>query len=146
MNDMINRRNFLNKAGMGMGMLGLSMLSAEETKHNPLKARSPHMRAKAKRVIHIFANGGASQVDTFDPKPMLEKYDGKNLPIHLKTERQTAGAYASRFKFKKYGQSGIPISELFSHLGQHADEMCVVRSMHTNVPNHEPSQIGRAHV
>ena len=136
--DMINRRNFLSQAGMGMGMLGLSqLLSGEQT--DPFKPKAAHFKPKAKRVIHIFANGGASHVDTFDPKPMLEKYDGKKLPIHLKTERQTAGAYASRFKFKKYGQSGIPISELFSHLGEHADELCVVRSMYTNVPNHEPS-------
>jgi hypothetical protein len=134
----MDRRNFLSRAGMGMGMLGLSQIFAGESS-DPFKPRAPHFAAKAKRVIHIFANGGASQVDTFDPKPLLEKYDGKKIPVHFKTERQTGGAYASRFKFKKYGQSGIPISSLFSELGQHADELCVVRSMHTNVPNHEPS-------
>lgn len=114
MNEFINRRNFLNRAGMGMGMLGMGMLSADEKKHNPLKAKSPLMLPKAKRVIHIFCNGGASHIDTFDPKPLLDKYAGKKLPVHFKTERETGGAYPSPFKFKKYGQSGIPISEIFS--------------------------------
>ena len=140
MSEFVNRRDFLSKAGMGMGMLGLSQLvSAAEKKHNPLKARSPHMKAKAKRVIHIFCNGGASHIDTFDPKPLLEKYAGKKLPTHYKTERETGGAYPSPFKFKRYGKSGIPISEIFSELGEHADDLCLVRSMTTNVPNHEPS-------
>lgn len=139
MKEFIDRRDFLSKAGIGMGMLGLSMLSAEEKKHNPLKARSPHMKPKAKRVIHIFCNGGASHIDTFDPKPLLDKYAGKKLPVHFKTERETGGAYPSPFKFKNYGESGIPISEIFQHMGKHADDLCVVRSMHTNVPNHEPS-------
>lgn len=138
MDDFINRRNFLSRAGMGMGMLGMGMLSSDEKKHNPLKAKSPFMLPKAKRVIHIFCNGGASHIDTFDPKPLLDKYAGKKLPVHFKTERETGGAYPSPFKFKKYGQSGIPISEIFSELGEHADNLCVVRSMHTNVPNHEP--------
>lgn len=139
MKDFIDRRDFLSKAGIGMGMLGLSLLNAEEKKHNPLKARSPHMKPKAKRVIHIFCNGGASHIDTFDPKPLLDKYAGKKLPVHFKTERETGGAYPSPFKFKNYGESGIPISEIFQHMGKHADDLCVVRSMHTNVPNHEPS-------
>lgn len=125
---------------MGMGMLGLSSLvDGAEKRDNPLKARSPHLKSKAKRVIHIFANGGASQMDTFDPKPLLKKYAGKKLPVHYKTERETGGAFPSPFEFKKYGESGMEISELFSELGQHADDLCVVRSMHTNVPNHEPS-------
>lgn len=125
---------------MGMGMLGLSgLVDGAEKRDNPLKARSPHLKSKAKRVIHIFANGGASQMDTFDPKPLLKKYAGKKLPVHYKTERETGGAFPSPFEFKKYGQSGMEISELFSDLGQHADDLCVIRSMHTNVPNHEPS-------
>ncbi|MCM8532518.1 MAG: DUF1501 domain-containing protein [Lentisphaeraceae bacterium] len=140
MNNLVNRRSFLNRAGMGMGMLGLSgLVDGAEKRDNPLKARSPHLKSKAKRVIHIFANGGASQMDTFDPKPLLKKYAGKKLPVHYKTERETGGAFPSPFEFKKYGQSGMEISELFSDLGQHADDLCVIRSMHTNVPNHEPS-------
>ena len=124
---------------MGMGMLGLSLLTSQPLKANPFRPRSTHFAPKAKHVIHVFCNGGASQVDTFDPKPALKKYAGKKIPIHLKTERETGGAYPSPFSFKKYGQSGIPISEIFSDLGEHADDLCVIRSMHTNVPNHEPS-------
>ncbi len=124
---------------MGMGMLGLSLLTSQPLKANPFRPRSSHFAPKAKHVIHVFCNGGASQVDTFDPKPALKKYAGNKIPIHLKTERETGGAYPSPFSFKKYGQSGIPISEIFSDLGEHADDLCVIRSMHTNVPNHEPS-------
>ena len=139
MNELINRRNFLSRTGMGMGMLGLSLLTSQPLKANPFRPRSSHFAPKAKHVIHVFCNGGASQVDTFDPKPALKKYAGNKIPIHLKTERETGGAYPSPFSFKKYGQSGIPISEIFSDLGEHADDLCVIRSMHTNVPNHEPS-------
>ncbi len=107
---------------------------------NPLAPKPPQFPARAKHIIHIFLNGGPSHVDTFDPKPILARYHGKPLPNeNLRTERKTGAAFASPFKFKKYGHSGIEISELFSHLGQHADELCVVRSMHADVPNHEPS-------
>jgi hypothetical protein len=105
----------------------------------PLAVRAPHFPPRAKRVIHIFMNGGPSQVDTFDPKPMLGKYAGKAIPIHLKTERKTGAAYPSPFAFGRHGQSGTEISEIFPHVARHADKLCVVRSMHTNIPNHEPS-------
>src|SRR5207237_3078234 len=107
---------------------------------SPLAPRNPHFPAKAKRVIHIFANGGPSHVDTFDPKPMLAKLHGKPLPMdNLKTERRTGSAFQSPYKFQKYGQSGIEVSELFPHVSEHIDDMCVIRSMHADVPNHEPS-------
>jgi hypothetical protein len=108
---------------------------------NPLAPRFGHFPGKAKRVIHFFLNGGPSHVDTFDPKPMLEKYAGKPLPqgASLKTERKTGGAMPSPFGFKKYGQSGIEVSDIFPHLAQHVDKLCVIRSMHADVPNHEPS-------
>jgi hypothetical protein len=80
---------------------------------NPLAPKPPHFAPRAKRVIHLFMNGGPSQVDTFDPKPMLDKYDGKPLPIHLKTERKTGVGFASPWKFQKHGQSGIEVSELY---------------------------------
>ncbi len=86
---------------MGMGMLGLSLLSDRATSGNPFRPRSSHFIPKAKHVIHVFCNGGASQVDTFDPKPALQKYAGKEIPIHLKTERETGGAYPSPFSVKK---------------------------------------------
>jgi len=107
---------------------------------NPMLPKAPHFTGKAKHVIHLFMNGGPSHVDTFDPKPLLEKYAGKNLPSeNLRTERKTGAAFPSPYKFQKYGQSGIEISEIFSHVGEVADELCVIRSMHANVPNHEPS-------
>jgi len=135
---------------MGMGALGLGSLLgspglsgsavAGEGFTNPLTPREPHFPGKAKRVIHIFANGGASQVDTFDPKPMLETYHGKPLPTeNLRTERKTGAAFKSPFKFRKYGKSGIEVSEIFSHVGECIDDIAVIRSMHADVPNHEPS-------
>jgi hypothetical protein len=85
-------------------------------------------------------NGGPSHVDTFDPKPMLTKYDGKELPTeNLKTERRTGAALGTPFKFKKYGKSGIEVSELFSNVAESIDEIAVIRSMRAEVPNHEPS-------
>ena len=132
----------LERSAMGMGSLALgSMLqSADASEANPLSVRKPHFAAKAKRVIHLFMNGGPSHVDTFDPKPSLEKYAGKALPTdNPKTERKTGAAFPSPFKFQKYGQSGIEVSELFAKTAQHVDDMCIIRSMHANVPNHEPS-------
>src|SRR6516225_3696647 len=85
-------------------------------------------------------NGGPSHIDTFDPKPALKKYAGKPLPTpNLPTERRTGAAFASPFKFQKYGKSGIEVSELFPNVARSVDELCVVRSMHADVPNHEPS-------
>src|SRR5205807_3473091 len=107
---------------------------------NPLAPRPPQFPPKAKRIIHIFANGGPSHVDTFDPKPLLQKYAGKMLPRpNLGTERKTGAAYPSPFKFKHYGESGIEVSELFPHVAGHIDDIAVIRSMHADVPNHEPS-------
>ncbi len=140
----VDRREFLQRLGMGMGMVGLSSLlgatsQAEGVPLNPLTPKSPHFPGKAKRVIHLFANGGPSQVDTFDPKPELTKWHGKPLPNTFKTERRTGAAFGSPFKFQKYGKSGLEISELFPKLGECADDLCVIRSMHADVPNHEPS-------
>jgi Protein of unknown function (DUF1501) len=132
----------LERSAMGMGALALGTMfqSASASEANPLAVRKPHFAAKAKRVIHLFMNGGPSHVDTFDPKPSLEKYADKLLPTdNPKTERKTGAAFPSPFKFQKYGQSGIEVSELFEKTAQHIDDMCIIRSMHANVPNHEPS-------
>ena len=143
-----SRREMLGRCGVGMGLLGLqallgdSGLLAAEVKGdstNPLAPKAPHFAPKAKRVIHLFANGGPSQVDTFDPKPALEKYAGKALPLTLRTERKTGAAFPSPFKFQKYGKSGIEVSEIFAKTAAHIDDICVIRSMHADVPNHEPS-------
>ena len=143
------RRQFLRRSGMGFAMLGLGgmlseshLLGGESSSDSasPLATTPPHFAPRAKRIIHIFLNGGPSHVDTFDPKPLLTKYDGKELPTpNLLTERPTGAAFGSPFKFKKYGESGIDISELFRHVGRHADDICVIRSMVSDIPNHEPS-------
>ena len=138
-----SRREILARTGLGIGALGLAGLVAEPQKATAaesMTARQPHFPARAKHVIHIFLNGGASQVDTFDPKPELAKWEGKSLPgPSLKTERNTGAAFPSPFKFRQYGESGLAFSELFAELGEVADEIAVVRSMTAEVPNHEPS-------
>lgn len=126
-----SRRDFLRRSGMGMAMLGLADLHAGPTK--------PHFAPKAKRVIHFFLNGGPSHVDTFDPKPALAKYEGRQLPNHRITERKTGAAFPSPFKFQRYGQSGIEVSEIFAKTARHIDDIAVIRSMQAQVPNHEPS-------
>ncbi|WP_038163597.1 DUF1501 domain-containing protein [Verrucomicrobium sp. BvORR106] len=138
----LTRRQMLNRIGMGFGTMALGQLfggMASAAVSNPLAQRSSQYAPKAKRVVHLFMNGGPSHVDTFDPKPMLTKYDGKVLPNTLRTERPTGAGLKSPFEFRKYGQSGLEVSDLFSHTAQHADDMCVIRSMHADVPNHEPS-------
>ena len=142
------RREMLARCGMGMGAAALQALLSDSGdlqaapiggEVNPLAPKSPPQPAKAKRVIHLFMNGGVSQVDTFDPKPSLTKYSGKAIPITLKTERRTGAAFGSPFEFKKFGQSGTEVSEIFSNVGECVDDLCVIRSMHTDIPNHEPS-------
>ncbi len=138
----LTRRQMLSRIGMGFGGMALGQMfqnSAQAGIVNPLAIRSSQFEPKAKRVVHLFMNGGPSQVDTFDPKPMLDKYDGKQLPNLLRTERPTGAGMKSPFAFQKYGQSGLEISELYANVAQHADDMCVIRSMHADVPNHEPS-------
>jgi hypothetical protein len=105
-----------------------------------MAVKRPHFPGKAKHVIHLFMNGGPSHVDTFDPKPALARFAGKPLPNpNLRTERRTGAAFPSPFKFTRHGQSGLEVSELFPHVAASADDLCVVRSMHADVPNHEPS-------
>jgi hypothetical protein len=151
---LLTRREALCRAGMGFGALALNQLMAEAglmtptaraasttpvNAINPLATRPPQFTPRAKRVIHLFMNGGPSQVDTFDPKPALTKYAGKALPSSLPTERKTGAGFASPFTFKKYGQSGIEVSDLFAKTAECIDDICVIRSMYADVPNHEPS-------
>jgi len=139
---LVTRRELL-AGGVGLGTLALAgLLGAEEERRtDPLAPRRPHFSAKAKRVLHIFANGGPSQVDTFDPKPMLARYEGKPLPkeLHRMTQNKTGNALASPFKFPKCGRSGIEISEIFPRLSECADDLCVIRSMHADFPFHDLS-------
>ncbi|MSU34702.1 MAG: DUF1501 domain-containing protein [Pedosphaera sp.] len=123
------------------GWLGLRAAASETATSLPQVARPPHFTPKAKHVVHLFMNGGPSQVDTFDPKPTLDRYHGKPLPLNnLRTERKTGAAMRSPFKFQRYGKSGLEISELFRKTASlHADDMAIIRSMRAEVPNHEPS-------
>ncbi|RYD29760.1 MAG: DUF1501 domain-containing protein [Verrucomicrobiaceae bacterium] len=139
----LDRRDFLRRCGMGFGGLALGgLFSGMENamgmavSENPL----PNFAPKAKRVVHLFMNGGPSQVDTFDPKPSLQEYHGRVIPLEgLKTERPTGAALRTPFTFDRYGKSGLEVSELFKHTAKHADDLCVIRSMTADVPNHEPS-------
>ncbi|HEX3147033.1 MAG TPA: DUF1501 domain-containing protein [Gemmataceae bacterium] len=139
----ISRRQMLSRIGTGLGTLGLASLLNQHGllagTGNPLAPKPSHFKPRAKHIIHLFMNGGPSQVDTFDPKPMLAKYNGQKAPADIKTERRTGNLMQSPFAFKKYGKAGLDVSELYPMVGGMADELCVIRSMHTNVPNHEPS-------
>ena len=148
----MTRRQMLRRTGMGMGALSLGMLLREAVAasppqksaaaqlagptaatRSPLAPRHAHFPARAKHVIHIFAGGGPSHVDTFDPKPALARYEDQALP------GVRGLAFPTPFRFDKYGQSGLEISELFRTLGGCADDLCVIRSMWTDVPAHEPA-------
>jgi hypothetical protein len=139
----ITRRKFLQRAGMGFGMLSLAALLGEEffttaarAEATPgLEPRTPPLPAKAKRVVHIFAQGAPSHVDTWDPKPALAQYDGKSIP------NMDGVAMASPFKFNKMGKSGIEVSEVFPKLGECADDLAVIRSMYTDIPAHEVATV-----
>ncbi len=138
----MTRRQILSTIGTGFGMAGLkAMFGATTGTHACVTCpKTPHFPAKAKHVIFLFLNGGPSQVDTFDPKPMLDKYHGKAAPSgNLKTERKTGTLLKSPFQFHRHGKSGLEISEIFPELGKHADDLCIIRSMYTDRPNHEPS-------
>jgi hypothetical protein len=128
------RRNFLQTIGAGFPMAAFAATA------NPLGVKSPHFPAKAKRIVYLFLNGGPSQVDTFDPKPMLAKFHGQPMPKgNLKTERKTGNLMRSPFEFRRSGQSGIEVSEIFPKTAGVIDEFTVIRSMYTDRPNHEPS-------
>jgi hypothetical protein len=141
-----SRREALRRTGMGLGWLGAASLLADEAGAgttvavpSSMAARAAHFPPRARAVIHIFANGGPSHIDTFDPKPTLEKYAGREIPNNLPTERRTGAALPSPFVFSRHGDSGLEVSDLFTGVARHADRLLVVRSMHADVPNHEPS-------
>jgi hypothetical protein len=139
----LTRRQFLHRFGMGFGALSLATLLGEQLAFqahaasalSPLAPKQPPFPAKAKRVVHIFAQGAPSHVDTWDPKPMLARYDGKPIP------GMGGVAMPSPFKFARQGRSGIEVSEVFPHLGEHVDEMAIIRSMYTDVPAHDVATV-----
>lgn len=140
------RREMLSHSACGFGALALAGLCAQQARGemaNPLAARTPHFMPRAKRVIFVFMQGGPSQVDTFDPKPQLTRDDGKKIPFMNPRTRKTSDEtlMKSLWDFQQYGESGIWVSELFPHLARQVDELCVIRSMHTEGVAHGPATL-----
>src|SRR5213592_4912583 len=140
MDRSMSRRWLLRHSACGFGMLGLAALLSEECKligapqssDNPLAPKRPHFEPRAKRVIFLFMHGGPSSIDTFDPKPRLERDHGKPLPIKRPlafADEEAGPLMKSPWAFKNSGQSGIPVSDLFPHVRECVDDLCVVRSM-----------------
>jgi hypothetical protein len=154
-NGPLSRREVLTRIGGGVGAIGLASVFAQAgvaiatppgsaaapapQGNNPLAPRPPHFPARAKRLIFLFMNGGPSHVDTFDPKPELKRMTGQPVPASFTGGRGTnRPLMGSPFPFHKHGRSGIEVSKLFPHIGSCIDDICVVRSMWTDNPNHEP--------
>jgi len=135
LNDAISRRALIRSLGGGLGAVGLlSALRGEAL------ADQPHFPPRAKRVIHLFMNGGPYQCDLFDPKPALRKYAGQRpRAVQLRTERETAGLMPSPVDFERYGQNGVAVSDLLPRIASCIDDMCVIRSIHSDNPNHAPA-------
>ncbi len=151
------RRHFFRECGLGVGKIALASLLTDAYSSsaagaappgvNPFAVRKPHFAPKAKRVIHLFMAGAPSQLDLFDYKPDLIKYEGKPLPPSVIGNqryafiRPDAAVLGPRFKFAKYGQSGAELSEMLPHLSKIVDDICIVRSVSTTQFNHAPAQI-----
>jgi hypothetical protein len=132
------RRDALRHMGSGFGMLSLAHLLGDNARAAGMLApKSPHFPARAKRVVFLFLNGAPSHIDTFDPKPELTKHDGEMAPDAYKAAAGLGPLMGTPFTFRKYGQSGIEVSELFPKVAEHIDDCCVIRSMHTDNPGHE---------
>ena len=140
-----SRREFLSRAGLGFGAAAACSL-LEGATANPLAAKAPHQPARAKSIICLFMHGGVSHVDTWDPKPELAKLSGQTLPGDfvrgLKTSRidfTKALARGTPWEFRRHGQSGIEVSELFPGMASHADKLAIVRSCHGDAFDHAPA-------
>src|SRR5260370_13297388 len=139
----LSRRAMIQSLCGGLRCIGpTGLVSSREAQAAPLgRYVGPRLPVKAKHVICLFMAGGPSQVDMFDPKPALLKYQGQRPgSVDLRTERQTGGLLPSPFEYKKHGQSGIEISELLPQLSSVIDEICVIRSMYTFNPTHTPAR------
>ncbi len=152
----IARRHFLGDCGVGLGKLALAgLLTGSDASRSaraaepfdPLAPKEPHFPGKAKRVIHLFMAGAPSQLETFDNKPQLTRFEGKPLPASIIGDqryafiRRDAAVLGPRFKFARHGESGAELSDAMPHLAKVADELCIVRSVHTDLFNHAPAQI-----
>lgn len=153
----VTRRHFFRDCGVGVGKIALASLLTESFAHraslhaaeaaNPLGARKPHFAPRAKQVIHLFMAGAPSQLDLFDHKPMLAKYEGKPIPPEIiKGQRYAfirpdAACLGPQYKFMKHGQSGTDLSEIVPRLATVVDDICLLRAVHTDQFNHAPAQI-----
>lgn len=149
----VNRRHFLATAGLGLGGMALGSLMmpnllGKSTGSSEVPLGFHHFAPKAKRVIYLFQNGAPSQLESFDYKPMLDKRYGEDLPASIRGEQRLTGMTSnqdkfplvgSKFGFKQYGQNGTWISELFPNIAKVADDICVVKTMHTEAINHDPA-------
>lgn len=133
-----SRRDFLRQSATGFGALALSALMADKTYGAPQALLTPHHRPKAKNVIFLYMDGGVSHVDSFDPKPRLTKEDGNAFPMKMEPTQfdNNGGALGSPWEFTHYGESGLPVSALFPHIGSCADDLMVIRSMVSNFSEH----------
>ena len=154
-----SRRDFLATSSSGLGGLALATLLGQDgllgaeaklgSPANPLATRNPHFAPKAERCIFIFLEGGPSQMDLFDPKPLLNQYDGQPLPPSIVgnakfafLQKDTATVMGTKRVFKKHGQCGMDISDLLPNIATCADDIALVRSMHTTQFNHLPGHPG----
>ncbi|WP_152053466.1 DUF1501 domain-containing protein [Tautonia marina] len=154
----LTRRHFFRDCGVGLGKIALASMLAGGGRAvgsdvpafdvtNPLTPRAPHFAPKAKRVIYLFMAGAPSQLDLFDPKPTLAKYDGQPVPAEVVKDqryafiRPDASLMAPRFRFARHGECGAELSEMLPHLAQVVDDIAIVRSVHTDQFNHAPAQI-----
>ncbi len=149
----VSRRYFLSECGVGLGKIALgglitgALTSSAQAATNPLAPKPPHFAPKAKRVIHLFMAGAPSQLDLFDYKPELVKLEGKPLPPSVIGDQRyafiqpDAGVLGPRFKFAKHGQCGAELAETLPHLAKVVDDICLVKSVHTDQFNHAPAQI-----
>lgn len=143
---MPTRRQALKCSAIGFGHLAFSAMLGQETQASaiqdanagPLAAKLPHFAARAKRIVFLFMKGGPSQVDTFDPKRMLTRDSGKPAPFELPKVlfAKAENLLKSPWKFKQYGQSGLPVSDLFPNVAKHIDDLCILRSVHGTNPAH----------
>lgn len=150
----VNRRYFLGRLSLGLGTAALGSLlikdlfSSETHTENLITQALPHFAPKAKRVIYLFQNGAPSQLESFDYKPMLNKMYGQDLPLSVRNGQRLTGMTANQdtfplvgsyFPFRQHGEAGIWISDLFPNIAKIADEICVIKSMHTEAINHDPA-------
>ena len=144
------RKEALSRLGQGFGLTALAAMTQNamaQTASDPKAVGVPgvltgklHFKPRAKRVIFLFMNGGVSHIDSFDPKPMVDKYDGHPTPGSTPIGMASVGnLMKSPFKFKKYGESGMDFSELWPNVATVADDICMIRSMYVDIPNHEPT-------